>query len=280
MNLSTTMKGSSRRSGLAALLLLVVMSMMATTASGDLIELSEDDWESVLKGEWMVKFYAPWCPACRSIEKVWAEFASWDQDLGLDGVAEVDVTHSPGLSGRFLITSLPTIFHVKDGEFRVYSGGRSKDNLIDYIEKSKWKSEEVLPSWKNPSALHMSVVSWFFKISMHLRNVHSYLTEEKALPSWSVYTLFAVTTVVTGALLGLVLVVCIDCVLPFVLSRAGKREDTIPPSRSNKAKDSDDEDDDDDDGDIKEEESDEDAKEEEEVKEKTSSVRSRKPRKD
>jgi len=261
-----------------ALLLLVAA---ATMASGDLIELSEDDWESVLKGEWMVKFYAPWCPACRSIEKVWAEFASWDQDLGLDGVAEVDVTQSPGLSGRFLITSLPTIFHVKDGEFRVYSGGRSKDNLIDYVEKSKWRSEEVLPSWKNPSALHMSVVSWFFKISMHLRNVHSYLTEEKALPSWSVYALFAVTTVVTGALLGLVLVVCIDCVLPFVLSKAGsRREDALPPSRSNKAKDSDDEeDDDDDDGDIKEEEPEE---EEEEVKEKTtpSAVRSRKPRKD
>ena len=33
--------------------------------------------------------------------------------------------------------------------------------------------------FQNPTALHMSVVSWFFKISMHLRNVHSYLTEQK-----------------------------------------------------------------------------------------------------
>jgi len=252
-----------------------LLLLLSAIVAGDLVELTEDNWEKVLQGEWMVKFYAPWCPACRSIEKVWSEFATWDNDLGLEGVAEVDVTHSPGLSGRFLITSLPTIFHVKNGEFRVYSGGRSKDNLIDYVEKTKWTSEEVVPSWKNPSALHMSVVSWFFKISMHLRNVHSYLTEQKQLPSWSVYALFALTTVVTGALLGLVLVVCIDCVLPFVLNR-GKRE--APPS-SNKAKDSDDE------GEDMDESDSEEIREEEEAEdEKTASaVRSRKstrPRKD
>ena len=29
------------------------------------------------------------------------------------GVGQVDVTASPGLSGRFMVTALPTIFHVK-----------------------------------------------------------------------------------------------------------------------------------------------------------------------
>jgi len=149
------------------------------------------------------------------------------------------VTHSPGLSGRFLITSLPTIFHVKDGEFRVYSGGRSKNDFMDYVEGRKWERGEALPSWKNPAALHMSVVSWFFKISMHLRNVHSYLTETKQLPSWSVYVFFAITTVVTGALLGLALVVCIDCVLPFMLNRGTRTRESIPPRPSQKDKDSD-----------------------------------------
>ena len=69
----------------------------------------------------------------------------------------------------------------------------------------------------------MSVVSWFFKISMHLRNVHSYLTEQKQLPSWSVYVLFTVATIVTGALLGVILVLCIDCVLPLIL-KSGRDE--------------------------------------------------------
>ena len=75
----------------------------------------------------------------------WEEFGKWTDDLNLDGVAEVDVTLSPGLSGRFLITSLPTILHVKEGEFRQYTKKREKDSLIDYVEKAEWKNEETLP---------------------------------------------------------------------------------------------------------------------------------------
>ena len=93
------------------------------------------------------------------------------------------------------------------------SSGDEKE-FIGYVEKEKWKTEEVLPGWKNPTALHMLVVSWFFKISMNLRNIHSYLTEQKQLPSWPVHMIFAGATVVTGALLG-VIAFCINCVLPF-----------------------------------------------------------------
>ena len=39
-------------------------------------------------------------------------------------------------------------FSVKDGEFRVYSGSRNEKEFIDYVEKEKWKTEEVLPGWK------------------------------------------------------------------------------------------------------------------------------------
>ena len=40
---------------------------------------------------------------------------------------------------------------VKDGSFRVYSGGRNKADLIDYVEKEKWQADEVLPGWKVPN---------------------------------------------------------------------------------------------------------------------------------
>lgn len=262
------------------LLISAAASSSVGSSRGPVIQLSEESWTQVTSGEWMVKFYAPWCPACRSIEKDWAGLGAWAHNLAdgpLDGVAEVDVTQTPGLSGRFIITSLPTIFHVKDGEFRVYSGSRNEKEFIDYVEKEKWKTEEVLPGWKNPTALHMSVVSWFFKISMHLRNVHSYLTEQKQLPSWSVYVIFAGATVVTGALLGVILVLCIDCVLPFLL-RQGKDVGSTPPPL--KAKDSDGEDESDEE-EIREENPEE-AEEEEEAPTK-SAVRSRKstrPRKD
>lgn len=192
----------------------LVLSVSASYSSSAVVEIQEDDWTKVLEGEWMIEFYAPWCPACRALQPTWNEFGSWDHDLGLDGIASIDVTQAPGLSGRFMVTALPTIYHVKHGEFRQYRGSRDKDSLISFIEEKKWKEVEPVSAWKHPNSVQMSLVSSFFKMSMVLRNVHSTLTEEYGLPSWMSYVLFALATIVAGAMLGLVLVLCIDCAFP------------------------------------------------------------------
>ncbi|CAB4064228.1 Thioredoxin-related transmembrane protein 1 [Lepeophtheirus salmonis] len=183
-------------------------------SEGQVIELEEQNWERVLSGEWMLEFYAPWCPACRALQSSWEEFASWSEDLHLKGIAQIDVTKSPGLSGRFMVTALPTIFHVKEGEFRQYRGSRDKEAFIAFIEEEKWKEIETIPSWKDPRSFQMTAVSYFFKMSMFLRNAHSTITEVYNFPTWASYLGFAIATVALGAFLGLVLVCCIDFVCP------------------------------------------------------------------
>ena len=208
--------------------LLITALFLITLGSqchSNVIQITDENWQQILKGEWMLKFFAPWCPACRSMVDTWIEFGKWTDDLNLDGVGEIDVTQSPGLSGRFLITSLPTVLHVKDGEFRQYTKKREKDSLIDYVEKAEWKQEEMLPSWKHPDSVQMGVVASFFRVSMVLREVHSLMTEQYELPSWSVYVMFATVTILVGALLGLLLVFCIDCVLPFMMGSGVKDND-------------------------------------------------------
>ena len=216
---------------LKGLIFVTVLSVIAFSdvGSSNVIQITDENWKQILKGEWMLKFFAPWCPACRSMVEPWIEFGKWTDDLNLDGVGEVDVTQSPGLSGRFLITSLPTILHVKDGEFRGYTKKRDKDSFIDYVEKAEWKQEEVLPSWKHPDSIQMGVVASFFKVSMVLRNVHSLMTEQYELPSWSVYVMFATVTILVGALLGLLLVFCIDCVLPYLMGSGIKESEPASP---------------------------------------------------
>lgn len=179
----------------------------------NLVSLHEENWKDLLKGEWMVEFHAPWCPACKDLQKAWNAFADWSEDLKIK-VAEVDVTKNPGLSGRFLVTALPTIYHVKDGVFRVYSGPRDKKDFISYVEEEKWALYEPVPSYKHPNSAQMSVVAWFFKLSMFVRDKHNYLVDEVGLPSWVSYSMFAGFTLAVGCILGFFIVCIIDRVFP------------------------------------------------------------------
>ncbi|XP_045457236.1 thioredoxin-related transmembrane protein 1-like [Melitaea cinxia] len=179
------------------------------------IELDEDNWTQILDGEWMVEFYAPWCPACNALAPAWKELSNRakNKNLGVKAAA-VDVTKSPGLSGRFVVTALPTIFHVKEGEFRQYKGPRDVVSMLEYVEQGRWKQIEAIPSWKAPNSLQMGLVAHFFKLSQALRGVHNMLMETYGLPTWGSYLIFAVGTIFIGALLGLILVCIIDLLYP------------------------------------------------------------------
>ncbi|RWS09138.1 thioredoxin-related transmembrane protein 1-like protein [Dinothrombium tinctorium] len=157
--------------------------------------------------------YAPWCPACKSLKPQWDQFSSWSDDLGIK-IASIDVTANPGLSGRFMVTALPTIYHVKEGTFRQYRGARDTESFVSFVEEKKWEKVDPIPKWKSPNSLQMSIVSYFFKISMALRTVHNRLVEDYGVPYWGSYVLFAFATILLGALLGLLIVCFIDLVFP------------------------------------------------------------------
>ncbi|XP_022218321.1 thioredoxin-related transmembrane protein 1 [Drosophila obscura] len=203
----------------AASCVIVLMLTHAATAQaglqpgGKLIELDEDNWHLMLKGEWMIEFFAPWCPACKNLAPTWERFARVAKDVKVE-VAKIDVTTSPSLSGRFFVTALPTIYHVKDGEFRQYRGARDGDALLHFVKKQQWQSIEPLSAWKKPDTIHMSVLSYFFKLSHTLKDFNGRLQEEYGLPTWGSYALFAIATIFVGAALGLLLVCLVDFVYP------------------------------------------------------------------
>jgi len=218
---------------------LVIALTVNSLVESKLTTITENNWRDILEGEWMVEFMAPWCPACRALQLIWEDFSGWTEDLEI-GVGQVDVTSSPGLSGRFMVTALPTIFHVKNGVFRQYRGARDKDSFISFVEDKKWNQVEEVSAWKDPSSMQMTMVSYFFKLSMVLRNVHTTLTEEYELPYWVSYVAFAVATILLGGVLGLILVCCIDLVFP------PRREDSQHQQVREDKKDSDVEEEDDD----------------------------------
>ncbi|EDW31297.1 GL11037 [Drosophila persimilis] len=203
----------------------VIAVLMSTAQAGlqpggKIIELDEDNWHLMLKGEWMIEFFAPWCPACKNLGPTWERFARVAKDVKVE-VAKIDVTTSPSLSGRFFVTALPTIYHVKDGEFRPYRGARDGDALLYFVKKQQWQKIEPLSAWKKPDTIHMSVLSYFFKLSHTLKHTQKLfkdfngrLQEEYGLPTWGSYALFAIATIFVGAALGLLLVCLVDFVYP------------------------------------------------------------------
>ncbi|CAD5225009.1 unnamed protein product [Bursaphelenchus okinawaensis] len=195
------------------LCLSLALAAFAAPQSKYLIHLHEENWQDVLKGEWLLEFHAPWCPACKDLAKSWNAFADWSKDLNVN-VAEVDVTQNPGLSGRFLVTALPTIYHVKDGVFRQYAGPRDKEAFITFVEDKQWQHVEPLPNYKHPNSAQMGVVAVFFKLSMAVRDLHNHLIEDKGVPAWASYSLFAAVTLGLGCILGYFIVCIIDAVFP------------------------------------------------------------------
>ncbi|VVC36508.1 Hypothetical protein CINCED_3A023857 [Cinara cedri] len=193
--------------------LLALISCTNADGHGSL-ELDEDNWSDILTGEWMVLFYAPWCPACKSLEPEWREFGKLSEQHLDISVASTDITLSPGLTGRFIVTTLPTIFHVKDGIFRYYKMGRDKESMISFVKERKWEKLESISSWKAPNSIQMSILAQFFKMSQKVRILHSALVAEYGLPTWGSYLIFAIATIFVGAVLGLILVCIIDFIYP------------------------------------------------------------------
>lgn len=198
--------------------LLVVLGFVGwmnpiNAAKSQVIELDEGNWDRMLTEEWLVEFYAPWCPACKNLAPVWDDLSTWSDDLNIK-TAKVDVTTSPGLSGRFFVTALPTIFHVLNGEFRQYKGPRDLNSLMTFVEEKKWQQLEPVSAWSKPDSIQMSLVSQFFKLSHFLKEVNTMLSKEYGLPVWGTYALFAIGTILLGAILGLILVCVIDFMFP------------------------------------------------------------------
>ncbi|XP_072437566.1 thioredoxin-related transmembrane protein 4 isoform X2 [Chiloscyllium punctatum] len=176
-------------------------------------QLGDTNWTLILSGEWMLQFHAPWCPACKQIQADWEDLGKSGRELGIH-VGKIDVTREPGLSGRFFVTTLPTIYHAKEGVFRKYHGARMLEDFRSFIQEKKWEAVESISGWKAPSSVVMSGMAGLFRLSVWIRQIHSYLTETLGIPAWGSYVIFAVATLMAGLILGLFLVLIADCICP------------------------------------------------------------------
>ncbi|VDL91875.1 unnamed protein product [Schistocephalus solidus] len=106
-----------------------------SNGDGSVIELTDKNFDDlVLKSEdeWLVSFYAPWCPHCKSLKPEWESAAR--KLSGKVKLGGVDATVYQSLAQRYSVKGFPTIKNfpagVKSGASADYDGGRSAEAIV------------------------------------------------------------------------------------------------------------------------------------------------------
>ncbi|TKW36715.1 hypothetical protein SEVIR_1G000300v4 [Setaria viridis] len=86
----------------------------------------------------MVEFYAPWCGHCQALAPDYAAAASHlaAQHAQADvALAKVDATEDTDLAQKYDVQGFPTILFFIDGVPKDYNGARTKDAIVEWINK-------------------------------------------------------------------------------------------------------------------------------------------------
>eukprot|EP01112_Ceratiomyxa_fruticulosa_P017589 TRINITY_DN5502_c0_g1_i1.p1 TRINITY_DN5502_c0_g1~~TRINITY_DN5502_c0_g1_i1.p1 ORF type:complete len:459 (-),score=121.34 TRINITY_DN5502_c0_g1_i1:82-1458(-) len=109
----------------------------------DVIPLREEMSALINNGEWLVEFFAPWCGHCKKLAPTYEKVATALK--GKVSVANVDCTVERNLCSTFHISGYPTILFFKDEQVYEYSGDRSQESFVDFVNEGYKKAKASDP---------------------------------------------------------------------------------------------------------------------------------------
>jgi protein disulfide-isomerase A1 len=136
--------------------LIVVVLALIALVSGD--EIKNDKGVLVLEKDTftaavtdnkhvLVEFYAPWCGHCKSLEPEYIKAAEKLKDLNSDiKLAKVDATEQTELAEEHKIRGYPTLKFFRDGKPSDYNGGRTGDEIVNWLLKKTGPAAKAIAS--------------------------------------------------------------------------------------------------------------------------------------
>ncbi|MCD7456176.1 hypothetical protein HAX54_030791 [Datura stramonium] len=108
----------------------------------------------------LLEFYAPWCGHCKALAPILDEVAlSFEKDSDVL-IAKLDATANDIPKGEFDIKGFPTVyFKSASGNLSQYNGDRTKEAIIEFIEKNRDKPAAQSESVKADSTKPESVTT-------------------------------------------------------------------------------------------------------------------------
>lgn len=107
--------------------------------ASDVVKLDTSNFEHLTQastgattGDWLIKFYAPWCGHCKSMAPAYERLAT--NLLGEVNVAEVNADKERGLRSRFDISGFPTVIFLRQGNVYKYKGPRTEEAFTKFVK--------------------------------------------------------------------------------------------------------------------------------------------------
>ncbi|TPX57861.1 hypothetical protein PhCBS80983_g03531 [Powellomyces hirtus] len=183
------------------LLLALFASVSAITAAqpSRVVELTDENFDGLVgTGQWVVEFYATWCGACKKFAPEYENLArAVHNDLPQVRIGKVDIDKNSGLASRFMVTRLPTLYHVDEKTVRNFEVGRSASTIYDYLTEEKWRKVDPWSDVTSPFSLGPRVLGQVGMFGQQLSSLGKTFME---LPSWAIGAIGLGTLLVMGAL--------------------------------------------------------------------------------
>lgn len=161
------------------ILLIIIHSSLAAdyVEENGVIILTDKNFDKVISSfEFiLIEFYAPWCGHCKKLAPEYEKAAQkLKKDTPYIPLAKVDCTAEKETADKYDIQGFPTLKFFINGQAIEYSGGRTEEEIIQWIKKKS-----------GPSSIEISTQEGLTKLKSDNPVTVVYFAEEQNHPSFN-----------------------------------------------------------------------------------------------
>ncbi len=114
---------------------ILAVLLLAVLARAAVVDLDDSNFTSFLAQQpyTLVEFYAPWCGHCKSLAPEYEKLGQLAEGKQF-AIAKVDATAATKSAGEYEVEGYPTIKFLANGFPIDYKGGRTADDMLEWLE--------------------------------------------------------------------------------------------------------------------------------------------------